>query len=287
MTTNKKQTNIPAGVIFTILALMQLVNLSRLGEIAKEKPMFMLIALISLAAYGVLAAAFYTGNRTNLPLIGFGLLAAAGLLIWCNGFALHAYSTEIWVYRGDNEFRFNLFCFLPGLANFVSKLGILGVAVAVLTGKAPQYRQKAETLWFLPAVLQGGSMVLALLAHLFVGVLGGVGPMATVYFEQMVLELTDASCDQDHLNMLVCNHATIPDRTAFILGESKLSPLFDMARDAQMLARAGCGFLVLPCNTAHFFHEHIQNAVSIPLLNIIEETVKACAGQNALSYNLF
>ena len=76
MTTNKKQTNIPAGVIFTILALMRLVNLSRLGEIAKEKPMFMLIALISLAAYGVLAAAFYTGNRTNLPLIGFGLLAA-------------------------------------------------------------------------------------------------------------------------------------------------------------------------------------------------------------------
>lgn len=113
------------------------------------------------------------------------------------------------------------------------------------------------------------------------GVLGGVGPMATVYFEQMVLELTDAACDQDHLNMLVYNHASIPDRTAFILGESNRSPLYDMAQDAQMLARAGCDFLVLPCNTAHFFHEHIQNAVSIPLLNIIEETVKACAAQNA------
>lgn len=46
------------------------------------------------------------------------------------------------------------------------------------------------------------------------GVLGGVGPMATVYFQQMVLELTEASCDQDHLDMLVSNHATIPDRTA-------------------------------------------------------------------------
>lgn len=114
-----------------------------------------------------------------------------------------------------------------------------------------------------------------------VGVLGGVGPMATVYFEQMVLELTDASCDQEHLNMLVYNHAAIPDRTAFILGESKRSPLFDMAQDAQMLARAGCDFLVLPCNTAHFFHEHIQNAVRIPLLNIIEETVRACASQGA------
>lgn len=87
------------------------------------------------------------------------------------------------------------------------------------------------------------------------GVLGGVGPMATVYFQQMVLEMTEASCDQDHLDMLVSNHATIPDRTAFILGESRLSPLFDMAQDAQMLARAGCDFLVLPCNTAHFFYE--------------------------------
>ena len=111
------------------------------------------------------------------------------------------------------------------------------------------------------------------------GVLGGVGPMATVYFQQMVLELTEASCDQDHLDMLVSNHATIPDRTAFILGESRLSPRFDMAQDAQMLARAGCDFLVLPCNTAHFFYEHIQNAVSIPLLNIIEGTVSACAEQ--------
>ena len=171
MATNKKQTSIPAGVIFTLLALAQFVDLSRLGENAKA--MSVLIVLTSLAAYGVLAAVFYTGNRTNLPLIGFGLLAAAGLLIWCNGFALHAYSTEIWVYRGDNEFRFNLFCFLPGLANFASKLGVLGVAVAVLTDKAPQYRQKAETFWFLPAVLQGGSIVLALLAYLFTNILGG------------------------------------------------------------------------------------------------------------------
>lgn len=167
MTTGKKQTNIPAGVIFTLLALTQLTKLGFPGA------MSMLIILTSLAAFGVLAAVFYTGNRTNLPLIGFGLLAAAGLLIWCNGFALHAYSTEIWVYRGDNEFRFNLFCFLPGLANFASKLGVLGVAVAVLTDKAPQYRQKAETFWFLPAVLQGGSIVLALLAYLFTNILGG------------------------------------------------------------------------------------------------------------------
>lgn len=109
-----------------------------------------------------------------------------------------------------------------------------------------------------------------------VGVLGGVGPMATVYFEEMVLEMTDAACDQEHVNMLVYNHAAIPDRTAFILKRSDHSPVLDMAKDAQMLAQAGCDFLVLPCNTAHFFHQRIQQAVSIPLLNIIEETVGAC-----------
>lgn len=171
MTLGTKKTNIPAGVIFTLLALMQLVNLTRLGEGAKAMSIF--IILTGLAAYGVLAAVFYTGNRTNLPLIGFGLLAAVGLLIWVNGFAIQSYSTRVWVYRGDDEIRFNLFCFLPGLADFVSRLGILGVAAAVLTDKVPQYRQKAEKLWAVPAILQGASIVLALLAYLFTNVLGG------------------------------------------------------------------------------------------------------------------
>lgn len=55
-----------------------------------------------------------------------------------------------------------------------------------------------------------------------VGILGGVGPMATVYFMEMLLRMTDAQKDQDHLNMLVSNHATIPDRTAYILGKARI-----------------------------------------------------------------
>lgn len=109
-----------------------------------------------------------------------------------------------------------------------------------------------------------------------VGILGGVGPMATVYFMEMLLSKTDAKCDQDHLDMLVSNHATIPDRTAFILGKSTESPLDVMIQDAKMLEREGCDFLVLPCNTAHYFFEKIQQAVSIPLINIIRETVLFC-----------
>ncbi len=106
-----------------------------------------------------------------------------------------------------------------------------------------------------------------------VGVIGGVGPQATAYFLDMVVRLTEAGRDQDHLDMVVLNHASIPDRTAFILGESDEDPGPVMADDARRLAAFGVDFLVLPCNTAHHFTEEIEAAVEVPLLNIVAETV--------------
>lgn len=106
-----------------------------------------------------------------------------------------------------------------------------------------------------------------------VGVLGGVGPLATVYFMNMIIDMTDADTDQEHINMLVSNHATIPDRTEYILKKSINSPLEDMIDDAKMLEAAGCRFIVIPCNTAHYFFEDIKNSVSIPVLNIIKEAI--------------
>lgn len=55
-----------------------------------------------------------------------------------------------------------------------------------------------------------------------VGVLGGVGPLATVYFMNMIIDMTDADTDQEHINMLVSNHATIPDRTEYILKKASI-----------------------------------------------------------------
>ena len=106
-----------------------------------------------------------------------------------------------------------------------------------------------------------------------VGVIGGVGPQATAYFLDMVVRLTQARRDQDHLDMVVLNHASIPDRTAFILGESDEDPGPVMAEDARRLAAFGVDFLVLPCNTAHHFTQEIEAAVDVPLVNIVEETV--------------
>lgn len=108
-----------------------------------------------------------------------------------------------------------------------------------------------------------------------VGILGGVGPMATVYFMQRILEMTDAGRDQDHVDMLVWNHASIPDRTAYIVGDSDQSPGPVMADDARALERAGATFIAIPCNTARAFLDEVREAVDVDVLDIVAETVDA------------
>jgi len=106
-----------------------------------------------------------------------------------------------------------------------------------------------------------------------VGVIGGVGPLATAYFLDKVVRLTQAERDQDHVDLVVFNHASIPDRTAFVVGDSEANPGPVMAEDARRLEAFGAEFLVLPCNTAHTFTEEIARAVAIPLLSIVGETI--------------
>ena len=112
-----------------------------------------------------------------------------------------------------------------------------------------------------------------------VGILGGVGPLSTVYFMEMIIKMTQAGVDQDHIDMIVFNHAAIPDRTAYILGQSKENPLAVMVEDAKKLQQAGADFIVIPCNTAHYFFEQIKNSIAIPMINIVESTVEY-AGQH-------
>lgn len=108
-----------------------------------------------------------------------------------------------------------------------------------------------------------------------VGILGGIGPMATVYFMQRVIAMTDASRDQDHVDMLVWNHASIPDRTAYIVGDSDESPGPVMADDARQLERAGAKFIAVPCNTAQAFQDEVAAAVDIPVIDIVAVTIEA------------
>jgi aspartate racemase len=107
-----------------------------------------------------------------------------------------------------------------------------------------------------------------------VGVLGGMGPDATVDFMAKVIALTPADKDQDHLRMLVDHNPTVPNRQTFILGGDE-DPGPAMAAMARRLEAAGADFLVIPCNTAYAFQEHILDVVSIPLISIIDESIDA------------
>lgn len=106
-----------------------------------------------------------------------------------------------------------------------------------------------------------------------VGVLGGLGPQATVYFLQSVIDMTEAKTDQEHVNLIVTQHSSTPDRTAAILHGAP-SPAHIMAADARNLQQGGADFLVIPCNTATPFLQAVIDAVDIEVVNIVTETVK-------------
>ncbi len=107
-----------------------------------------------------------------------------------------------------------------------------------------------------------------------VGVLGGLGPLATDYFFHLVIEHTKAQKDQDHIDMILFNHAGTYDRTEYIIGKSKNSPLPTLIEDAKKLEALGCSFIVMPCNTSHYFFDEIKKEVSIPFLNMIDITLQ-------------
>ena len=118
------------------------------------------------------------------------------------------------------------------------------------------------------------------------GILGGLGPMSTFYFCELLTEHTEASCDGDHLDMVISSRASTPDRTAYILGKSDLDPLPCMVEETHRLIRAGVDVIAIPCNTAHFFYEELAKVSSVPILNIISETVGYLKKRNVTCFGL-
>lgn len=105
------------------------------------------------------------------------------------------------------------------------------------------------------------------------GIIGGLGPMSSAYFYELVTEHTEASCDQEHIDIILSSRATTPDRTDYILGRSEKSPLPAMVEDARSLEAYGATAIVIPCNTAHYFIDEVRRSVSVPMPSIITETV--------------
>ncbi len=106
-----------------------------------------------------------------------------------------------------------------------------------------------------------------------IGIIGGMGPLATVDLYSRIVKRTKASKDQEHIHVLIDSNTNIPDRTKAILGGG-LDPTIELIKSAKRLEQAGADFLIMPCNTAHFFIDKIKVSVNIPFINMLEETVK-------------
>lgn len=112
------------------------------------------------------------------------------------------------------------------------------------------------------------------------GVLGGLGPKATAYFFELLVDNTVASFDQDHINAIFLNHSTTPDRTEAILSGKYKRLRESLIKDCQFLEKAGASFIAIPCNTSHYFWSDINDSVSIEVINMIEEAINYIRRRN-------
>jgi len=106
-----------------------------------------------------------------------------------------------------------------------------------------------------------------------IGVIGGMGPEATLDLFYKIIKNTPAKKDQEHIHLIIDNYPQIPDRTQFILGGGE-NPLPYLLKSAKLLENAGANAICMPCNTAHFFVEDIRKNINVPFISIVESVLK-------------
>ena len=105
------------------------------------------------------------------------------------------------------------------------------------------------------------------------GVIGGMGPLATVNFYERVVLNTEAKCDNEHIDMIVLNHSTMPDRTKCIIENRKAEFLESIKKDFAILENIGVEAVAIPCNTSHYFYDEFKKLTDLKIINMIEETI--------------
>lgn len=108
-----------------------------------------------------------------------------------------------------------------------------------------------------------------------IGILGGMGPMATADLYQKIVTFTDAAEDSSHIRVYIDSNSSIPDRTAAILGGGK-DPVPAMADSLRKLEACGADCVIMPCNTAHYFLPRLKVLTDVPFLSMIDAAAKAC-----------
>ena len=111
-----------------------------------------------------------------------------------------------------------------------------------------------------------------------IGILGGMGPLATADLFQKIVLLTKADTDREHIRVYIDSNANIPDRTAAILSGGE-DPVPEMASALRHLEACGADCIIMPCNTAHYFLPRLQAMTKIPFLSILTAAAETCKAQ--------
>ena len=104
------------------------------------------------------------------------------------------------------------------------------------------------------------------------GVIGGMGPLATVKFYDKIVLNTEAHNDNEHIDLIVLNHSTMPDRTKCIIENKDTEFLNEIKKDLEILERIGIDIVAIPCNTSHYFYDEFKNFTNLKIINMIEQT---------------
>ena len=105
------------------------------------------------------------------------------------------------------------------------------------------------------------------------GVIGGMGPLATVKFYDKIVLNTEAHNDNEHIDLVVLNHSTMPDRTRCIIEKKDLEFLNVIKKDLEILDNIGVDVVAIPCNTSHYFYDEFSKYTNLKIINMIEETI--------------
>jgi aspartate racemase len=106
---------------------------------------------------------------------------------------------------------------------------------------------------------------------MILGIMGGMGPAATCDIYNKIIQLTPANCDQEHLHIVIDSNSQIPDRTRYICGNGE-DPRIEMIRSAIKLEMMGADYIIIPCNTAHYFYDDVVKYTKAKVLHMIRET---------------
>ncbi len=110
-----------------------------------------------------------------------------------------------------------------------------------------------------------------------IGILGGMGPEATADLYLRIIKATPAKRDQDHPRVIIYSNSKVPDRTAAILGTGP-SPMPELIRAGKRLEESGADFIIIPCNTAHYFIDQLQKELRVPILHMIRLSAARARG---------